>query len=197
MPINFNLNKYKNPIFVETGTYQGDGVKKALECGFENIYSIEIDYNRYLNCKKLFSNYKNVEIIHGDSSIELPKLLKRLNNKITFWIDAHYSADGAYIGDKWCPLKEELDAIKNHNIKNHIILIDDWRCMNNTHIDYTWKNQMKGDYSNKTVDQKNGKEVGFLGKDNCLEILKNINNDFKFYFENGIVKDDVLVCKMD
>ena len=44
MPINFNLKKYKNSVFLETGTYQGDGIKKALEAGFEKIYSIEINF---------------------------------------------------------------------------------------------------------------------------------------------------------
>ena len=30
MPLRFKLSDYKNNIFIETGTYQGDGVKQAL-----------------------------------------------------------------------------------------------------------------------------------------------------------------------
>ena len=37
MPINFDLKKYINPVFIETGTYRGDGVKKALQYT-NNIY---------------------------------------------------------------------------------------------------------------------------------------------------------------
>ena len=56
MPIQFDLSEYKSPIFIETGTYNGDGVVKALEYGFEQIYSIEIDKDRYEYCKKKFVN---------------------------------------------------------------------------------------------------------------------------------------------
>ena len=66
-----------NPVFIETGTYIGDGVKKALACGFSTIYSIEIDKNRFLECSKMFENNNNITIIYGDSAIELPKLLKK------------------------------------------------------------------------------------------------------------------------
>lgn len=77
MPINFDLTKYRNPVFVETGTHIGNGVRKALKCGFNEIYSIEIDHDRFLKCTKMFENNDNVTIIYGDSAIELPKLLKK------------------------------------------------------------------------------------------------------------------------
>jgi hypothetical protein len=193
MPINFELQNYLSEVFIETGTYLGDGVRKALEAGFLKIYSIEIDPERYKSCQKMFSNNKNVTIILGDSGKILPELLKNINKKITFWIDAHYCADGAFIGDKWCPMKEEFNAIKNHPIKNHIILIDDWRCMENTHIDYTWIDQQK---TKRNITER-GKEVGFLGKEKCLQTIKDINNDYKFTFENGTIENDVLVCQVD
>lgn len=193
MPINFELQNYLSEVFIETGTYLGDGVREALKAGFPKIYSIEIDPERYKSCQKMFSDNKNVTIILGDSGKILPELLKNINKKITFWIDAHYCADGAFIGDKWCPIKEEFNAIKNHPIKNHIILIDDWRCMENTHIDYTWIDQQK----TKRNIAEHGKEVGFLGKENCLRIIKDINNDYKFTFENGTCDNDVLVCQVD
>ena len=195
MPIQFNLKKYINPIFIETGTYIGDGVKEALDCGFETIYSIEIDYNRFLNCTKMFEKNDNVIIIYGDSGVELPKLLKKIDKKVTFWIDAHYSADGAYIGDKWCPIKEEFEAIKDHHINDHTILIDDWRCMDLTHIDYSWIKQVDT-HSNITVNDKKGKQVGFIGKKQCFETLKNINENYKFSFETGVIENDVLICQI-
>ena len=196
MPIVFDLEKYLNPVFIETGTYMGSGVRKAIDAGFGEIYSIEIDPKRYESCKKMFKDYSHVHIIHGDSSIELPKLIKNLPDKrITFWIDAHYCGDGSYLADKWSPIKEEIDAIKNHPIKNHTILIDDWRCMDNTHIDYTWQQQVRrNNYSLHMVDQSRGKEVGFLGKEKCFKILKEINENYQFTFENGEVENDVLVC---
>tara|TARA_B110000305_G_C18944139_1_gene405301 strand:+ start:48 stop:593 length:546 start_codon:yes stop_codon:yes gene_type:complete len=180
MPLKFDLSKYNNNnIFIETGTYMGDGVNAAINAGFKKIYSIELDDRRYLNCKNIFKDNDNVTILHGDSGKILPKLLETINEEITFWIDAHYCADGAMIGEKWCPLHEELNSIKNHNIKTHTILIDDWRCMENTHVDTNTK-----------------KEVGFLGKENCFKRLKEINPEYNFSFENGAIANDVLVCKI-
>ena len=47
MPINFDLTKYtNNNIFIETGTYDGKGIEQALESGFKQVYSIEIDEQR-------------------------------------------------------------------------------------------------------------------------------------------------------
>ena len=182
-----------NPVFIETGTYIGDGVKEALKAGFSEIYSIEIDEKRFLKCKEMFKENSNVTIILGDSGKVLPSLLKNINKKITFWIDAHYCADGAFIGEKWCPMKEELDAIKDHHIKDNTILIDDWRCMENTHIDYTWVEQQK-ERNVGTVIENKGKVVGFLGKKNCYNIIKTINSKYEFTFEDGAIENDVLVC---
>ena len=67
----FDLGKFtNNDIFIETGTYGGDGVREAIKVGFKEIYSIEFDRKRYENCKNLFKHNENVKIIHGDSSIE-------------------------------------------------------------------------------------------------------------------------------
>ena len=38
------------------------------------------------------------------------------------------------------------------------------------------------------------KYVGFLGKSNCFRIIKEINKDYKFSFEEGCVDNDVLCC---
>ena len=197
MPINFNLKKYMNDIFIETGTYIGEGVQKALDSGFSQIYSIEIDPDRYNKCKEKFKDFDNVEILLGDSGKVLPDLLNKINKRATFWIDAHYCADGAVIGDKWCPMKEEFDAIKNSKIKNHTILVDDWRCMDNVHTDITWKKQLHNKDNIKNNQNIQEKEVGFLGKSTCYNILKNINEKYIFSFEDGCEKDDVLVCKTD
>ena len=43
MPIKFDLKEFNNNnIFLETGTYIGEGVKKGLDSGFKNIISIEL-----------------------------------------------------------------------------------------------------------------------------------------------------------
>jgi len=65
--------------------------------------------------------------------------------------------------------------------------------LENTHIDYTWYDQVK----NKTNDtEDHGKEVGFLGKENCLKYIKEINPQYVFSYEDGAVDDDILVCQI-
>ena len=182
MPIKFDLSKYNNNgIVVETGTYMGDGVQSALDAGYKQVFSIELDKKRYENCKKRFSNNKNVTIIHGNSGDELPKLLKNINEPCTFWLDAHYCGEplslGVEIADKWCPMKEELEAINQDNIKTHTILIDDMRCIDLQHI-----------------EKKTQKPVGFPGKENLLKKIKTINENYKIEYLPGVIPDDVLVA---
>lgn len=177
MPIKFDLNCYTetHPVFIETGTYKGEGVMKAIKSGFTKIYSIELDKTRFEYCQNRFKKYDHVHIIHGDSGIELPKLMEDIDERCLFWIDAHYCADGAELAEKWTPIKEELITIENHQIKNHTILIDDYRCMDNTHI-----------------DEKTQKDVGFPGKQGLLDQLHDINPDYKLDFLDGVIVGDVV-----
>lgn len=180
MPICFDLKKYRNEynVFIETGTYNGDGVQAALNAGFSSIYSIELDPTRHKSCVNRFAEMKtNVHILCGDSSTTLPTLLQHIKEPAVFWLDAHYCNDDAKIGDKWTPLKEEMDAIARHPIKTHTIIIDDWRCMDNQH-----------------VDKRTQREVGFPGKENCLARLREINPEYTMVWENGAEPQDVLVC---
>ena len=64
------LSKYKNDIFVETGTLWGEAIEVAIECGFKKIYSMEIDPEKIkFNKKKFKKEIKEgtVEIIEGDT----------------------------------------------------------------------------------------------------------------------------------
>ena len=182
MPIKFDLKEFNyNRIFIETGTYLGDGVARALDAGFKVVVSIELDKKRYLYAKNRFKNNKNVRIIHGNSGIELVKLLKKVKEPCTFWLDAHYCGEpiemGVEIANKWCPMNEELEAINQHNIKNHTILIDDMRCIDLQHI-----------------DTKTQKPVGFPGKQNLLNKITEINPNYKIRYLPGVIQDDVLVA---
>jgi hypothetical protein len=85
MPAGKNLfQKYMNPIFIETGSWHGDGVQLALDAGFKTIYSIELGVDLYIRCKERFSAIDNVHLLQGDSSIVLPELLKNIKEPVTF-----------------------------------------------------------------------------------------------------------------
>ena len=185
MPIKFDLSKYNNNrIFIETGTYRGDGILTALNAGFKIVISIELDKNRYKYCKNRFKENKNVRIINGNSGEVMGRILKQIKEPCTFFLDAHYCGEpieqGVAIADKWCPMEEELDAIDNHHIKTHTILIDDMRCIENTHI-----------------DKKTNKPVGFPGKENLLKKLKKINKNYKIEYLQGVIPNDVLLAHIN
>ena len=117
------LDNYPNPVFIETGTYRGDGILTAIDCGFKEIYSIEITDYYYERSQDIFRLFDNVHLIKGDSAVELSKLLKTIHSPVTFWLDAHYSGQNTG-GDK-SPLWDEIKAIKERGVPRDVILIDD------------------------------------------------------------------------
>lgn len=165
------LQKYVNHTFFETGTYLGDSVKLAMELGFEEIISIEIDPELQLrNITSLpIESYKgNLRLLTGDSFELVPMFIPRLTERTTFWLDAH--VDYGMEGKKRCPLYDELYAIAQSPIKDHTILIDDLRCFG----------------------------VGLWGEGITLEgvkeIILGINPNYQFVIEDGIEPNDILVA---
>ena len=182
MPLHLNvLKKYKtNDIFIETGTYTGDGLQIAIEAGYKQIHSIELKHEFVVEAQKRFKKEiaKGIVFLHeGDSSIVLGEILENIHEPCTFWLDAHYSCGNTAIGQTWSPIVKELETINRHPIRNHIILVDDMRCMDNTHVDETTK-----------------KWTGFIGKQKTADMVQNINLQYKISFEDGCVPNDVLVA---
>lgn len=172
MPINFELKKYLNPVFVETGTFHGLGVKKALLAGFKKIYSIELNQEFYDECVEKFSTEiqrGQVEIILGDSLLILKELVERIDEPMTFWLDAHNHLETK--GIKPCPIYEELDVIARHKLKSNTILIDDLRLFGNQK---SW-----------------GRDISL---NEVIEKLKKINNNYRIVYEDGVEKYDVLAA---
>ena len=95
---------------------------------FDRIYSIELNQELVEKAKLRFKNESHIELIHGDSGIELKKLIAKINQPALFWLDGHYSAGITARGDKDTPILEELEHILNAPDRGHVILIDDARC---------------------------------------------------------------------
>jgi hypothetical protein len=113
----------------------------------------------------------------------LKDLISKIDSKITFYLDAH---DLGYEGTKSfqfdsidnCPVLEELNTIKEHSIKEHTIIIDDIRIFDGT--------------DNKNILYSWAKNTGINSAVIKQKILE-INPNYKFKFENGIIQNDVLV----
>ena len=170
MPGSVDLfKKYLNPVFVETGSYLGIGIQNAIDAGYDKIYSIELSDGYYDICVKRFTNNKKVHLIKGDSGEILKDVIKDINENTTFWLDGHYSGGDTAIGKSQSPLMSELDAIKEHKIKTHVIIIDDLRC---------WKISEECDFSIDSIIKK----------------LYEINENYKLVYENGFVSNDILIA---
>jgi hypothetical protein len=137
------FHQFKNQIFVETGTFSGDGIQKALDAGFEEVYSIDIDEKQVQNSLYRFRNQKNVHVFVKDSSYQLWDVIKGIKMPVVFWLDAHNGfPDPNAIGVKNTPLLEELEQIKRHPIKTHTILIDDLHCCGTLLFDFLTLDQI-------------------------------------------------------
>lgn len=172
------LEKYTKyaSVFIETGTHIGITTQGAFDVGFKKIYTIELSKHFYDAAVKMFSSNSNIICIFGDSSEKLDEILKELDEPAVFWLDGHWSMGTTAKGKKAIPLFDELEAIKNHHIKNHVILIDDLRLMGDA------EEPIK-EWSTFTVDDVKSK---------CLEI----NENYIFSLEDGHVEKDILVVKL-
>ena len=119
--------KYGLRVFVETGTYYGEMVD-AMKNTFDHIYSIELGDALYENARKRFAGLNHIEIIHGDSGVELADILNKIDSPALFWLDGHYSEGVTVKGKVDTPIREELVCILNAPDKGHVIIIDDARC---------------------------------------------------------------------
>lgn len=124
----FNIDKNID-IFFETGTYMGAAIEHLLMNFniFKEYHSVEIDKGRYDYCMRKFQNVNNVILYNGDSEEVLKNKLGDDNfkdKKVFFWLDAHWMGDSCVQGKTHCPLLNELESIKQLNVKP-IIVIDD------------------------------------------------------------------------
>lgn len=164
------FRKYPNKYFIETGSYEGDGIQNALTAGFHEIYSIELSPYYYEQASDRFKKFENVHILYGDSSYILKELLQQIDAPATFWLDGHYSYGNTAKGNGNTPLLMELRAIQEHPINTHTILIDDIRCFGTADFD-------------------------FIRLEEAIQLLKTINPNYIITFENGHVCKDVLVAR--
>ncbi len=112
-------SRFNLETLVETGTNYAHMLYVNKD-RFREIYSIELDENRAQSARRKFASYSNVHVLQGDSGKVLPQLLPALKEPCLFWLDGHDF-------DISTPVKQELNAIYKHPIRDHVLLIDDAR----------------------------------------------------------------------
>lgn len=182
MPISFDLDKvrsdYKCNIYFETGLWnvstEETSICQAMKLPFEKCCSVEIN-DKFIEIashkfNKEIENNK-LKLYKGDSKNlkqYLQDLSPSLDSRILFFLDSHSGGTG-------CPLIEELDAIKELNRKDHIIMIDDIRII---------KTGVWGDSRYNKIDFENV----------LKEKISSINPNYKFSYLNGVTENDVLIA---
>jgi hypothetical protein len=187
MPITFDLENLRNTHncvnYFETGLWDPrDDVssKKALNCGFDKVYCIEIRKEWVDLGNELFKNF----IVSGRYNLYLDdssNMKKYLNNesfkdKTMFFLDAHVDNSNIHNFKKKCPLFDELEAIKSIERKDSVILIDDLRIIKEA---FPWGETTYGN-------------IDFL--EQIKKTILTINKDYKFSTLNGHINDDVLLA---
>lgn len=167
------LEQYPNPCFIETGTYEGDGVQLALDCGFDEVHSFEVDPVLAERAKARFADQPNVKIHCGDSATLLRGVIETVRTPITFWLDAHAHGDDEAL-PRPTALLPELEAIAASGRTDGTVLIDDLRVICKREY---WGNDVGG------------------GVDGLLRALCRINPRYRFGFEDSeIAAGDILAA---
>jgi len=113
-------------VFVETGTFAGDMIE-AVADRFDRAYSIELDDRWYANAVERFKDRPSITVLHGDSASRLRDVVAALEQPALFWLDAHYSGPLTARGVLDSPIVQELEIIRAHPVRGHVVLIDDMR----------------------------------------------------------------------
>lgn len=164
------FSKFPNRVFVETGSSWGIGIERALHARFDSIYSIEVGEDLFKHCVKQFADHPEVHLFHGDSGRLLYDIIKHVDEPITFWLDAH-TDETVPAWRKHSPVMEELEAIKRHPIKTHMILIDDVRLFGTLLFDFV----TLAEIVNKILE---------------------INPNYEITYTNGYITNDILVAQI-
>lgn len=144
-------------ILVETGTYLGD-MMAAMARDFDELHTIELSELLYERAKLRLARKANVHLHQGDSGVQLQRVLNVLRRPALFWLDAHYSGGITARAAVDTPISSELGSVLSHEIKGHVILIDDAREFRNENgypaIDAlcTYVRQVRPDYAVAVAD---------------------------------------------
>jgi hypothetical protein len=127
---------------IETGTWMGDGIQIALESGFGQVISCDINEEFVLQARLRFKN-DPVTVHCGSSEQVLKSVVREVAEPAIFFLDAHamppspaahvFSASTLVEGQEQnealqCPILAEIDIILEGGFMGHAIFVDDRQC---------------------------------------------------------------------
>ena len=106
-------------VFIETGTASGRSSRIAFEIGFSQVHSCDI---RSISSIDDLLRVSGFHYEKRKSTDFLTDVLASLEERATFWLDAHPPDFSPGAWSLW----DELDLILAHRVKDHVIVVDDW-----------------------------------------------------------------------
>lgn len=121
--------------FVETGCYRGDGIKTAIDMGFDPVISCDINQSWLAHCASRFVSdaYRNRFSLHaGASHVALPPMCREAEGPTLFFLDAHLPEMYGMASPsslEVMPVLAELAAIRQNKaeFEHDVIICDDMR----------------------------------------------------------------------
>jgi hypothetical protein len=115
--------------FVEAGTYLGDTVRE-LYPRFDRVVTIELSQELAEQAKREFRHVRGVEVVQGDSGIELQHIVQTLHGPTIFLLDSHWAGSGT-ASNAGVPVMAELECIAGFTYP-HAVIVDDMHLFNGT-----------------------------------------------------------------
>lgn len=123
------LNTFKSRghrIFVEAGTYKGETTAFLVPYA-DQVISVELHDGLFAAAKQRFAKYPNVSLIHGDSLVEIPKVVANCSSPPLVFLDGHFSGEGTATGEEMEPAESTLRRLADVAPAGTTIVIDDLR----------------------------------------------------------------------
>jgi hypothetical protein len=161
------IEKYLQPVYVETGCSAGDGIFKAHEAGIRKLYGIEPNNKMY---EALLRRTEKMDftLLRGTSEEHMNRVVQEidvLEQRAIFFLDAHKV--GCCENESY-PLVYELMTICKSIHRDHVIMIDDVML-----------------FGNELPDDKQ----------KVIDMLRTINRKYKIEYEHSETnRNDVMVA---
>jgi len=120
------LKSRKHRIFVEAGTYKGETTAFFVPYA-EQVFSVELHDGLFAAAEERFAQHPNVTLIHGDSLIEIPKVVANCSTPPLVFLDGHFSGAGTAQGEEMEPAESTLRRLADVTPAGTTIVIDDLR----------------------------------------------------------------------
>lgn len=113
-------------IFVEAGTYKGETTAFLIP-HTDQVFSVELHDELYAAAQQRFADHPNVTVIHGDSLVEIPKIVANCSTPPLVYLDGHFSGPGTAEGQEMEPAESTLRRLADVTPAGSTIVIDDLR----------------------------------------------------------------------